>query len=184
MICVKFTAFCDLRADLRIRLATLRSPYASSGFANLRWLASTCESVWPGLILQISLSCFSAGSNLLVFQIGWVLELLKDQQIHFWVLAPKIRWLCALDIFALSQEVRSSKKRKSQETILAVGCERLRDIDGTAARSRVKLMAPKSFAPHLGGIPTTCWRPSWQCKKYLKDSGWIMRSASRLYYML
>ena len=24
MICVKFTAFCDLRADLRIRLATLR----------------------------------------------------------------------------------------------------------------------------------------------------------------
>ena len=24
MICVKFTAFCDLRADLQIRLATLR----------------------------------------------------------------------------------------------------------------------------------------------------------------
>ena len=24
MICMKFTAFCDLRADLRIRLATLR----------------------------------------------------------------------------------------------------------------------------------------------------------------
>ena len=24
MICVKFTAFCDVRADLRIRLATLR----------------------------------------------------------------------------------------------------------------------------------------------------------------
>ena len=104
MICVKFSAFCDLRADLRIRLATYRkgpdtrcnvacniarnvagveasstsatfhatiapcvhpiarnvarnvascvrslSPYASSGFANLRWLASTCKSVWPGL---------------------------------------------------------------------------------------------------------------------------------------
>ena len=33
--------FCDLRVDLRIRLATLRmSPYASSGFANLRRLES------------------------------------------------------------------------------------------------------------------------------------------------
>ena len=40
MICVKFTAFCDLR---------IRLLYASSGFANLRWLASTCEFVWPGL---------------------------------------------------------------------------------------------------------------------------------------
>ena len=47
MIYVKFTVFCDLRADLRIRLATLRK--SSSGFANLRRLASTCESAWRGL---------------------------------------------------------------------------------------------------------------------------------------
>ena len=38
MICVEFTAFCDLRDDLRIRLAT--HPYSSSGFGNLRRLAS------------------------------------------------------------------------------------------------------------------------------------------------
>ena len=48
MICVKFTAFCDLRAGLRIRLAT---PYASSGFGKL---ASTCESVWPGLNVKLN----------------------------------------------------------------------------------------------------------------------------------
>ena len=52
-ICVKFTTFCDLRADLRIRLVTLVNPYASSGFSNLRWLASICESVWPALSLSI-----------------------------------------------------------------------------------------------------------------------------------
>ena len=38
MICVKFTAFCNLRANLRIRLATLRKS-----------LASTCKSIWPGV---------------------------------------------------------------------------------------------------------------------------------------
>ena len=48
MICVKFTFFfCDLQADLRVVWPPFASPYASSGFANLRWLASTCESVWP-----------------------------------------------------------------------------------------------------------------------------------------
>ena len=46
MIRVKFTDFCDLRADLRIRLA-IGSQVKFVGnfwFANLRWLASTCES--------------------------------------------------------------------------------------------------------------------------------------------
>ena len=38
MICVKFTAFCDLRADLRIRLATLRQSVRKFWF--LRRLAS------------------------------------------------------------------------------------------------------------------------------------------------
>ena len=37
MIC---TAFCDLRADLRICLATLRKSVSQVGFANLRRLAS------------------------------------------------------------------------------------------------------------------------------------------------
>ena len=46
MIYVKFTAFCDLRGDLRIRLATLRKSVRKFWF---RKLASTCESVWPGL---------------------------------------------------------------------------------------------------------------------------------------
>ena len=44
-ICVKFTAFCHLRADLRIRLATIRKYVCKFWF---RKLASTCESVWPG----------------------------------------------------------------------------------------------------------------------------------------
>ena len=44
MICVKFTAFCDLRADLRIRLATLRKSVCKFWFCKL---ASTYESVWP-----------------------------------------------------------------------------------------------------------------------------------------
>ena len=35
---MKFTTSCNLRADLRIRLATHRNPYARSGFANLRVL--------------------------------------------------------------------------------------------------------------------------------------------------
>ena len=38
MICVKFPAFCDLRAHLRIRLALLLQTCV--------WLASTCESGW------------------------------------------------------------------------------------------------------------------------------------------
>ena len=39
MICVKFTAFCDLRADLRIRLATLRKSVRKFWFCKL---ALTC----------------------------------------------------------------------------------------------------------------------------------------------
>ena len=39
MICVKFTAFCDLRADLRIRLATLRTSVRKFLFSKL---ALTC----------------------------------------------------------------------------------------------------------------------------------------------
>ena len=39
MICVKFTAFCDLRADLRIRLATLRKSVRKFSFCKL---ALTC----------------------------------------------------------------------------------------------------------------------------------------------
>ena len=46
MICVKFKAFCDLRADLRFRLATLRKSVRKFCFCKL---ALTCESVWPGL---------------------------------------------------------------------------------------------------------------------------------------
>ena len=46
MICVKFTAFCDLRADLLIRLAFLRKSVCKFWFCKL---ASTCECVWPGL---------------------------------------------------------------------------------------------------------------------------------------
>ena len=42
MIWMKFTAFCDLR----IRLATLRKSIRKFWFCKL---ASTCESVWPGL---------------------------------------------------------------------------------------------------------------------------------------
>ena len=51
MICVKFTAFCDLRANLRIRLAALRKSLRKFWF----WkLALACvdlrvRSVWPGL---------------------------------------------------------------------------------------------------------------------------------------
>ena len=45
MICVKFTAFCDLRADLRIRLATLRKSVRKFCFCKL---ALTLKSVWPG----------------------------------------------------------------------------------------------------------------------------------------
>ena len=39
MICVKFTAFCDLRADLRIRLATLHKSVRKFWFCKL---ALTC----------------------------------------------------------------------------------------------------------------------------------------------
>ena len=35
MICVKFTAFCDLRADLRIRLATHRKSVCKFWFCKL-----------------------------------------------------------------------------------------------------------------------------------------------------
>ena len=35
MVCVKFTAFCDLRADLRIRLATLRKSARKFCFCKL-----------------------------------------------------------------------------------------------------------------------------------------------------
>ena len=46
MICVKFKAFYDLRADLQIRLATHHKSVRKFWFCKL---ASTCESVWPGL---------------------------------------------------------------------------------------------------------------------------------------
>ena len=46
MIFVEFTPFCDLRADLRIRLATIRKSVRKFWFCKV---ASTCESVWPGL---------------------------------------------------------------------------------------------------------------------------------------
>ena len=49
MICVKFTAFYDLRADLRIRLATLRKSVRKFWFCKL---ALTCVDLrvrWPGL---------------------------------------------------------------------------------------------------------------------------------------
>ena len=39
MICVEFTTFCDLRADLRIRLATLRKSVRKFWFCKL---ALTC----------------------------------------------------------------------------------------------------------------------------------------------
>ena len=39
MICMKFTAFCDLRADLRIRLATLHKSVRKLRFCKL---ALTC----------------------------------------------------------------------------------------------------------------------------------------------
>ena len=46
MICVKCTAFYDLRADLRIRLAALCKSVRKFWFCKL---ALTCvESVWPG----------------------------------------------------------------------------------------------------------------------------------------
>ena len=45
MICVKLTAFCDLRADLRIGLATLRKSVRKFWFCKLE---STCESVGQG----------------------------------------------------------------------------------------------------------------------------------------
>ena len=35
MICIKFTACCNLQADLRIRLATLHKSVHKFGFANL-----------------------------------------------------------------------------------------------------------------------------------------------------
>ena len=37
MICMKFTAFCDLRADLRIPLATLRKSIRKFWFCKLAW---------------------------------------------------------------------------------------------------------------------------------------------------
>ena len=47
MMSVKFTAFCDLRADLRIRLATFRKSVRKFWFCKL---ASSCESVWPAAL--------------------------------------------------------------------------------------------------------------------------------------
>ena len=55
MICVKFTAFGDLRADLQIRLTTLRKSVRKFWFCKL---ALTCESVWPGLY-KIRDSCMT-----------------------------------------------------------------------------------------------------------------------------
>ena len=46
MICVEFTAFCDLWVNLRIRLATLHKSVRKFWFCKL---ALTCESVWPEL---------------------------------------------------------------------------------------------------------------------------------------
>ena len=45
MMCVKFTAFCDLR----IRLATLRKSVGKFWFYKL---ALTCGSVWPAALLH------------------------------------------------------------------------------------------------------------------------------------
>ena len=45
MICVKFTAFCDVRADLRIRLATLRKPVRKFWFCLRVRLARALEVV-------------------------------------------------------------------------------------------------------------------------------------------
>ena len=47
MICVKFTAFCDLRADLRIRLATLRK------FVRKFWF---CKLALPCVDLRLRLA--------------------------------------------------------------------------------------------------------------------------------
>ena len=46
MTCVKFTAFCDLRADLRIRLATLHKSVSKFWFCKL---ALTCVDLWVRL---------------------------------------------------------------------------------------------------------------------------------------
>ena len=47
--CVKFTTFATC-VNLRGVCLPIANPYASSGFENLRPLASTCESVLPGLV--------------------------------------------------------------------------------------------------------------------------------------
>ena len=45
-----FATCVNLRVDLRIRLATLRKSARKFWFyKRIDWLASTCESVWPGL---------------------------------------------------------------------------------------------------------------------------------------
>ena len=54
MVCVKFTAFCDLQAAWRIRQWPPQvGPCKSSGFSCKR--ALTCESVWPELYFFWSL---------------------------------------------------------------------------------------------------------------------------------
>ena len=60
MICVKFTAFCDLQVDLRIRLATLRMSARKFWFCKL---ALTCVDLRVQLaralvtLLQIQCRC-------------------------------------------------------------------------------------------------------------------------------
>ena len=55
MICVKFTAFCDLLADLRIRLATLRTQVlVLQTCVHLRRLASPFGQGFRKLFLERS----------------------------------------------------------------------------------------------------------------------------------
>ena len=64
---------------LASRVAPFASPYASSGFANLCWLALTCESVWPELymywrgflILKEWSSSYFSREGYIVWQISW-----------------------------------------------------------------------------------------------------------------
>ena len=54
MVCVKFTAFCDLRADLRIRLVTLRKSVRNYKFCFCK-LALTCVDLRVRLALIVNL---------------------------------------------------------------------------------------------------------------------------------
>ena len=65
MICVKFAAFCNLRADLRIRLATLRKSVRKFWFCKL---ALTCVDLRVRLAkrrfrLSLLFACFNKCSR-------------------------------------------------------------------------------------------------------------------------